>query len=367
LSHKADESFFDRKRPWSKRKDRILSYYLEPYLAKVATLRRPILIVDGFAGPGKFSDGEIGSPLIICEKAREAITRGARVSVACIEDVDDLCVRLKQNLSPYPFATAFCGKFLEHVPHICESAKTHTLFLYLDPCTVEGLDWRALDMVFQHIRASRASVELLLNFNARSFVRRGLAALKCDVPDIDAGIEDSEEPDAVPAHSPTVDHLNQIVGGSWWSDTLASTKDFTEQVKRVTKQFAEQLRERFSEVGYTAIKAKQTHLVPKYYLVFASRHPDALELMNDAMAKCRGTSTFYLDLFARSDLEKLILDLSPDWRPRGDVILDVMRLAFCMFTRAEIRGCIEDQLRAHRLRSETGRIRINDQVKIIRA
>ena len=62
------------------------------------------------------------------------------------------------------------------------------------------------------------------------------------------------------------------------------------------------LRRRFTEVGHLAIKAKPTHRVPKYYLLFASRHPDGLKLMNDAMVKSRGTSMFYLDLFARSDL-----------------------------------------------------------------
>ena len=61
MGHKADKSFFDEKRHWSKRKDKILECYLTPYLSKIATQGHPVLIVDAFAGPGKFGDGEPGS------------------------------------------------------------------------------------------------------------------------------------------------------------------------------------------------------------------------------------------------------------------------------------------------------------------
>ena len=51
---KADvRNIFKEKRPWSKYKDFILDYYLTPYIAKVKNLRRPILIIDCCAGPGK--------------------------------------------------------------------------------------------------------------------------------------------------------------------------------------------------------------------------------------------------------------------------------------------------------------------------
>ena len=49
--------FFDAKRDWSRYKDFILGYYLEPYIPKVNTLGKPILVVDCFAGRGEFGDG----------------------------------------------------------------------------------------------------------------------------------------------------------------------------------------------------------------------------------------------------------------------------------------------------------------------
>ena len=59
--------FFKRKRDWSKYKDLILDYYLGPYLQIVKQIRKPILVVDCFAGPGRFDDGQSGSPLIIAK------------------------------------------------------------------------------------------------------------------------------------------------------------------------------------------------------------------------------------------------------------------------------------------------------------
>jgi three-Cys-motif partner protein len=65
ISQSYKSEFFSGKKPWSLIKDEILKKYLPPYLKKVNTLNRGIIIVDGFAGPGIFDDGTIGSPMII--------------------------------------------------------------------------------------------------------------------------------------------------------------------------------------------------------------------------------------------------------------------------------------------------------------
>ena len=67
------------------------------------------------------------------------------------------------------------------------------------------------------------------------------------------------------------------------------------------------------------------------------------------------------------DIEKLppiILKHASQPAERGTVILNVIRECFGRFSRKEIRGCIEQLLKNNKLRSETGKIRINDQVKI---
>lgn len=52
-----ESEFFSGKRPWSKIKDQVIEDYLIPYLNKVSKLKKKIIIVDAFAGPGIFEDG----------------------------------------------------------------------------------------------------------------------------------------------------------------------------------------------------------------------------------------------------------------------------------------------------------------------
>ena len=364
MPHKADRTFFERKRTWSSRKDSILGYCLTPYLANVAQLRRPILLVDGFAGPGKFDDGTPGSPLIICEKAKEALDRGASVSVLCIESDEHLHGRLAKNLSAFSFARPLLGKFANQLAAIADFARSSTVFLYVDPWTVEGLDWYALDEVFEQVHRCGASVELLLNFNAPGFARRGLAALQREVPALDPTIEDTEEMDMRPSTSPSLNPLNTAVGGGWWQDLLRRYGEVSVLVEDVTARLAMQLRDRFKEVCYLPIRAKPEHRIPKYYLIFSSRHPDALELMNDAAVQTSGDWPTPNALFALHRLRELLLEASEKPICRRDLVRRVIREAFSTFSVSEIRKTIGDLLEDGQLASETGKSRINDSVQV---
>ncbi|HCO94219.1 MAG TPA: hypothetical protein DIU00_09755 [Phycisphaerales bacterium] len=383
MGHKADKSFFDEKRHWSKRKDKILECYLPPYLAKIAHLKAPILIVDAFAGPGKFGDGEPGSPLIICQSVKKALSKGLSVPVSalCIEDDRELFSQLSRLIGKFPFAEARHGKFGDYIQQIQEKAKDHSVFLYVDPFTVEGLDWGRMDCVFQHLSISHMSIEILMNFNAVSFVRRGLASLKLAIPELNLETEDAEEIDAPLVTPPSIEGLNKVVGGNWWQNILERASSFPEKVQDMTNGVCEQLRKRFKEVRQHAIIALPQHVVPKYYLIFGSRHPDALILMNEEMVKSLRTLADLArpkdpTLFEMRpvelvpDIEKLpqiILKHASQPTERGTVILNVIREYFGRFSRKEIRGCIEQLLKNNQLRSETGKITINDQVKIFAA
>jgi hypothetical protein len=378
MGHKADKSFFQQKRPWSKRKDTILQRYLTPYLPKIATQGAPILIVDAFAGPGKFGDGELGSPLIICRCVDQALARGLStpVSVMCIDT--DFFSDLYDSIKPFPFAEAKQGEFHKHLQEIERLARNHSIFLYIDPWTVEGLQWDQMDQVFKHLSVSRMSIEVLLNFNAQSFARRGLAALKLAVPKSDPAIEDEEEIDAPIVTSPSVMHLNNVVGGDWWQSILQSPLTFPQKVQQLADGICANLLVRFKEVCQHPIKAMPHHSVPKYFLIFGSRHPDALLLMNDEMVKSQRTLA---DLAKPKDptlFEMRPVSLVPDiealpmivlnhvQKPtdRGTVILNVVREHFCKFAVKDIRTSISNMLREGKLKSETGKTRINDDVKI---
>lgn len=353
---------------------------MPPYLPKIATQRAPILIVDAFAGPGKFGDREFGSPQIICQNVEIALSKGLSVSVSimCIESDEELFKDLTKSIEPFSFVTAKHGEFGDYIDEIERQAKNHSVFLYVDPWTVEGLEWERMDRVFQHLNISNMSIEILLNFNARSFVRRGLAALKLSSPESDPEIEDLEEIDAPFATPPSIERLNLVVGGDWWRPILSSTSNFSSKVQDMTKGVCSLLSKRFKEVCYSPIKAQPHHMIPKYFLIFASRHPDALILMNVQMVKSRKTLAELAKPKEPTLFEMRSIELVPDIEilpevilkyvskptKRGIVILNIIRECFGQFAHKDIRGCIENMLIYGKLRSETGKTRINDNVKI---
>lgn len=94
-----ESEFFKGKRPWSKIKDRVISDYLTPYLSKVSKLNRRIVIVDAFAGPGRFKDGSKRSPLIICERAEEIIS--GKYLAIFINNDKDCYEKLNKNIERF--------------------------------------------------------------------------------------------------------------------------------------------------------------------------------------------------------------------------------------------------------------------------
>lgn len=381
ISHRADESFFQSKREWSKRKDTILANYLTAYLPKIATQRRPVLIVDAFAGPGLFEDGSDGSPLIISKVVQNSQSGTRRLQVPvrlwAIEADSVLHERLKKNIGPFAFAEARKGAFLYHVDDIIREAAKNNVFLYLDPFTVEGLEWSPLDRVFSLVTRN-TSIEVLLNFNSVSFVRRGRAALSLSACPIRAEQEDSEPIDSEPITAPAIEALNAVVGGEWWQSILREHSSFPDMVRLVAARIRTNLSHRFAEVGIHSVKAMPHHTVPKYFLMFGSRHAEALLLMNDQMVQslqvlARLATPAQGTLFElrpteivpdESTLSQNILNEANTPLRRRELIIRVVRKRFCEFTYSRIRGEIETLLKAQLMQSETGRVRINDDVKV---
>lgn len=274
MPHNADASFFDSKKSWSERKDLLLAYYLKPYLAKVSSIRKPILIVDAFAGPGSFEDGQPGSPTIIAGRVVEALKRPqcADIQVLCVEKDPELFERLKKKFHVNPRFHLVNGDFLGSVPLILDKASGKTVFIYIDPYAIKGLEWSAIQQLLKLV-AEGQSVELLMNFNAPAFGRRARALLGRTIPqDID------DKSDA------SVHELSSAVGGDWWKSIFETDEDFASQVKSLADRFCDQIRTLVPEVCSQSIFEHYRQTIPKYSMIFASRHRDTRELMNDAMA-----------------------------------------------------------------------------------
>lgn len=269
--------FFREKKPWSKYKDLILDYYLEPYLHKVKTLRKPILVVDCFAGPGRFDDNEIGSPLIITGKLRKLYEAGFKATGFFIEANKTLYEKLEKNISntTVPIQTRL-GNFIDFVNDISNLARDRSIFIYLDPCKPSHLLFDDMRSVYDQLRVGQ-SVETLINFMSSGFLR-GVWGSKSHI--MTYGRLNTEHPQVL--------RFNQIAGGTYWQKiAFDESLSQTARTDRLAKGYASELHRWFKYVLTYPIREKYKTQFPKYHLVFGSRSPDAVDLMNRAMVKAR--------------------------------------------------------------------------------
>lgn len=269
--------FFKEKKPWSKYKDLILDYYLEPYLYKVATLGKPIVIVDCFAGPGKFDDGELGSPLIISNRLKPLYDRGDDVLAFYIESHPILYERLKENTCDLEIPTRLrSGNFQDYIDEIHALATTHTIFVYVDPIKPKHLLFNDLKCVYDQLMAGQ-SVETLINFMSTNF-RRGILGNE-NVIVANGNVQTGHE---------LVERFNSIAGGTYWQD-IVFDRDLPPEnlLDSLAAGYASQLQVWFKYVLTYPIREEYGHQLPKYHLIFGSRWPDAVDLMNRAMVKAR--------------------------------------------------------------------------------
>jgi len=354
------QEFFREKKPWSRYKDLILDYYLEPYLAKVATLGKPILVVDCFAGAGQFEDGESGSPLIISKRLKAVQTRGVDVLGFYIEKDPALYDRLESNTRDLqiPVRTAQ-GDFREHVDEIARLAKDRTVFVYLDPLRPSDLLFADMESVYRQLESGR-SIEVLINFMSTGFLRAALGLSD------HIFVEDFLQ----------AEHPHAVAGGTYWQDIIFTGQSpDVDRIEQLAKGYGERLHEWFTWIIHYPIRDNYEDTLPKYHLLFGSRHPDAIDLMNRAMVKARrefvGSQFVKGYLFPNqpkrevvdpAQIEKAVISTS---RLVGRVKWKELRVRAtvanpCMYNDSEFNGAIKRLIQKGTLKSDCTGKRIED-------
>lgn len=263
------DDFFEGKRDWSKIKDEILKKYMVPYLAKVNKRGQPILLIDGYAGPGIFDDKSYGSPIIMCEKAEEKAKGNWRAIF--INNEKRYHQRLSNEIRRRGWsnsADARLGDARLVLKEISPILKDQTVFLYLDPFGLKGCDYNVLLPFLK--RDSKLSTEIILTMNMPGVHR--LAGRNTD----DTGREDIQ-------HNRLI--LTQTFGGEYWKEILLPDGIDAEQREfQLIEAYQRKLSQYFSYVRYCPVREGTGKRI-KYFVVFASHHKDALVLLNDIMVK----------------------------------------------------------------------------------
>lgn len=279
------KGFFERKREWSVIKDNILAWYLGPYIAKILATHRPLLIVDCFAGKGKFDDGNDGSPLIILKSIMNTQSKQTDARIFCDLIEKKYHNELEANIDSfhisgmYPKVKVLKGTFEEHVDNLIKNIdRNYNVFFYIDPYGHKSLNFNR----FLRIKnKGLKSVEMLINFNSFGFLREGCRLLKIREDELIATGFDYETDE-----SNDIDNMNAVANGDYWIDILKHYRD-----GKITAHVAEeifidgymgQLGRLFNHTINIPVKLK-TNNMPKYRLIFGTNHPDGIILMADKM------------------------------------------------------------------------------------
>lgn len=274
----SEAKFWEAQKDWSRRKHLVLSYYLKPAAPKLrkASPDGRVFILDGFAGRGAYGDNLAGSPIHTGQLTDEC---------RCWNNPVDLFVR---NVEPDPgnfvelekrtkswvnkgHVRNLQGTFQEQLPQVLAEAGESPLFAFLDPFKPKQLSFDD----FAPLLDRPAITEICIVFFTPAIVRqvRALAPTARTSANMRAKLEQS---------------LTRVFGGTLWRKLLVLP---TVQVENVLGCFTEAIAAKASAVprhicfiGWKAIEARQ-NVSLKYHIVFFTRHPEGVKLMNDAFFK----------------------------------------------------------------------------------
>jgi len=185
-------------------KHAIIDQYATPFASKTGStsLDHRVAFIDGYAGPGRYEDGEEGSGAMLLRKAREVAPFPRRVECHFVEEDPTVAARLRAVAAAEGQGVAYTiddGDISMHLPKLLESAKGIPLFTYLDPCgLIIPLDEVA--SIFQRPSGIGApATEVLINLTAH--LRRFGGILNSPNP-VEASLK----------------RIDAVCGGNWWRD-----------------------------------------------------------------------------------------------------------------------------------------------------
>lgn len=278
-------SFFKTKKVWSIYKDRLLEKYLPLYLSKILSTGRDTLFIDGFAGKGKFDDGTDGSPIIIRDKIEQALESTHYTNTIIpifIEYNKKYAICLKQALDR-DWCHVLNKDYKEEALSILSRAKNKSknIFMYVDPFGIKHLRYN----VFSELASNPNSVELLLNLNSFGFIREGCRLLGAEVDEDLGTFEESNDDN----FANSVENMNAIANGTYWQDIIIQKKEGVISCREAEELFVQQymnvLSKNFEYVFEFAVKTGDCK-IPKYRMIFATRHIHGALFMCEDMIKC---------------------------------------------------------------------------------
>lgn len=249
----------------------IIDSYAPPFIGKTGSrsIDNRVAFIDGYAGPGRYSDEEEGSGAMLLRHAKAHASMPRKVECHLVEEDAETVGKLRRVVEDEGdgvTVTVNDGDISTHLPDLLEKCEGIPLFVYLDPCGLV-IPFDEVVKIFDRPGGlGSPATEVLINFSAVT-LRRVAGHLTSDK--------------AVEA---TLVRMDEVCGGDWWRKAwLDALPDRDAAEQAVVNGYARKLSEEAGHAGHWVIDVRpRTGLKPLYYLIFASRHIAGLEYFGEA-------------------------------------------------------------------------------------
>jgi len=286
--------------PHTRAKHVILRKYLNAWLPKLTRWNGRVVICDGFAGPGIYSQGEEGSPVIALKAYLEHDYQSrmkADVKYLFIESDPKRCARLEQVIDEIELPkTVDVSIFNER----CEGALTHLLdflderqshlapsFTFIDPFGVSGVP---LEMIVRLMKHPKSEVLITCML---SYIQRFIST-----PEFEK-------------------HMDRLFGCADWRQALEIVGQERESFLRMLYQ-----RQLESVVGAKYVRhftMKDVKNKTIYDLFFATNSASGMDAMKEAMWNV-DQSGAYAFSDATDPAQETLFTTEPDWNRLFDLL-----------------------------------------------
>lgn len=288
----ANEAFFTRRQAAAVLKHGVVSRYLPVFTTMAGTGADEVVLLDGYAGPGRYEDGTAGSPLLLVGTARKTSqwSRTARC-LFCEADIDnatDLRRVLSAEAGDDLNYEVFDGPVEMWATGIVRDAGQSPMLTFLDPFGA-ALPYKLLTETLLG-RPVSSRTEVLLNINVEMVWRIG-GRLTEKVPS--------------PSTEKTLSTLDLFFGDTWWREEFLRARGSrgaaAEAAQHVVTEFCRRIR---AATGFEAfqvpVRRRPGH-APLFILTLFYRHPFAPWKFNGAAS---GANSDWRLACAEEDLDK---------------------------------------------------------------
>jgi three-Cys-motif partner protein len=265
---------------------------------------RRLVYIDGFAGPGRYTNTQKSSPIVALQAAKTAASRASASGITTeysflfIEKKAEFAMSLREVVQNQSLPAHFTwsveqGSFEEKVggllAELRQSGKhLDPTFAFIDPFGATGLPFNVIAEILTY-----KSCEVLLNLDSDGIGRLVSAQ----------------------AFAQNQAHLDVLFGDSSWRTELDPRLPMPKLSAQVLALYKKRLKTAAKYVFAFAMNSREGQL--NYHLVFASQHPLGLEKMKEAMKTVDQTGTYsFSDDTVGQELLRFEFDAPAIWAER---------------------------------------------------